>query len=218
MATIATPLEFVSAVADFHLPPKIDGYLQTLMDRNTEGALSPAEREELEALVELAKPSRCYAYRHCACSDGLCMSLSRAEIKQFVESCARQRCEYCRMHQSLQGASFHVEHIVPVSLGVRTLWITWPGLALAVISQSRIVSLLSIPRRVGKCACFIHALTAGKNIWRGRATCWWGWPPLDERLSRPLISITRAAVGFGKRKPCSGCFLLLDLVDTERAS
>ena len=45
------------------------------------------------------------------------MSLSRAEIKQFVESRARQRCEYCRMHQSLQGASFHVEHIVPVSLG-----------------------------------------------------------------------------------------------------
>ncbi|MCA9189043.1 MAG: HNH endonuclease, partial [Planctomycetales bacterium] len=23
------------------------------------------------------------------------------------------RCEYCRMHQSLQGATFHVEHIVP---------------------------------------------------------------------------------------------------------
>ena len=55
MATIATPLEFVSAVADFHLPPKIDGHLQTLMDRNTEGALSPAEREELEALVELSE-------------------------------------------------------------------------------------------------------------------------------------------------------------------
>jgi len=45
------------------------------------------------------------------------MSLTRAEIKQFVESRARQRCEYCRMHQSLQGASFHVDHIVPISLG-----------------------------------------------------------------------------------------------------
>lgn len=45
------------------------------------------------------------------------MSLTRADLRQFVESRARQRCEYCRMHQSLQGASFHVEHIVPLSLG-----------------------------------------------------------------------------------------------------
>jgi hypothetical protein len=26
---------------------------------------------------------------------------------------AGERCEYCQMHQSLQGATFHVEHIVP---------------------------------------------------------------------------------------------------------
>jgi hypothetical protein len=26
---------------------------------------------------------------------------------------AGDRCEYCRMHQSLQGATFHIEHIVP---------------------------------------------------------------------------------------------------------
>ena len=30
---------------------------------------------------------------------------------------AAGRCEYCRMHQSLQGATFHVEHIVPSSRG-----------------------------------------------------------------------------------------------------
>jgi len=34
-----------------------------------------------------------------------------------VESRASGRCEYCRMHQSLQGASFHLEHIVPKSRG-----------------------------------------------------------------------------------------------------
>ena len=28
---------------------------------------------------------------------------------------AGDRCEYCRMHQSLQGAAFHVEHIIPRS-------------------------------------------------------------------------------------------------------
>jgi HNH endonuclease len=34
-----------------------------------------------------------------------------------VQKRAVQRCEYCRMHQSLQGATFHVEHIRPASRG-----------------------------------------------------------------------------------------------------
>ena len=45
------------------------------------------------------------------------MRRSRTELQQQVETRARQRCEYCLMHQSLQGASFHVEHITPTSLG-----------------------------------------------------------------------------------------------------
>ncbi|MFN9435835.1 MAG: HNH endonuclease [Planctomycetota bacterium] len=33
--------------------------------------------------------------------------------------CARagNRCEYCRTHQSLQGATFHLEHVIPRSKG-----------------------------------------------------------------------------------------------------
>ena len=41
---------------------------------------------------------------------------------------AQRRCEYCRMSQSLQGATFHVEHIVPRSRGGST---TDENLALA---------------------------------------------------------------------------------------
>jgi hypothetical protein len=55
MSTIATPLEFVTSVADFRFPAKIDAHLQGLMDRNSEGLLSESEREELEALVELSE-------------------------------------------------------------------------------------------------------------------------------------------------------------------
>src|SRR5215510_12679096 len=55
MTTIETPLELVNSVADLRFPQKIDAHLQTLMDRNTEGKLSEAEREELEALVELSE-------------------------------------------------------------------------------------------------------------------------------------------------------------------
>jgi hypothetical protein len=40
-----------------------------------------------------------------------------AEVIRLVETRAGQRCEYCRMHQSLQGATFHIEHILPRSRG-----------------------------------------------------------------------------------------------------
>ena len=45
------------------------------------------------------------------------MNLTRAELHRLAESRAGQRCEYCHMYQALQGASFHIEHILPVSLG-----------------------------------------------------------------------------------------------------
>jgi hypothetical protein len=42
---------------------------------------------------------------------------SRRGLERQVVPRAANRCEYCRMHQSLQGATFHVEHIVPLSRG-----------------------------------------------------------------------------------------------------
>ena len=42
---------------------------------------------------------------------------SRRDLEQQVEARAAGRREYCRMHQSLQGATFHVEHVVPRSRG-----------------------------------------------------------------------------------------------------
>jgi hypothetical protein len=52
---IEAPVEMVEAVADLRLPPRIDRRLGDLMDRNNEGALDTAAREELEALVELSE-------------------------------------------------------------------------------------------------------------------------------------------------------------------
>lgn len=37
--------------------------------------------------------------------------------QQLVAERAKNRCEYCKMHQSLQGATFHVEHVTPRSQG-----------------------------------------------------------------------------------------------------
>jgi HNH endonuclease len=42
---------------------------------------------------------------------------SRRDIEQHVEARAIGRCEYCRMPQSLQGATFHLEHVMPLSRG-----------------------------------------------------------------------------------------------------
>jgi hypothetical protein len=52
---VPAPLEMVEAVAALRLPPKADDRLQSLMDRNNEGTLNSAEREELESWVELSE-------------------------------------------------------------------------------------------------------------------------------------------------------------------
>ena len=45
------------------------------------------------------------------------MTASWAETTRRVIARAGDRCEYCRMHQSLQGATFHIEHITPSAAG-----------------------------------------------------------------------------------------------------
>jgi hypothetical protein len=42
---------------------------------------------------------------------------SAAQVARQVEARAGGRCEYCGMHQALQGAAFHLEHILPQSRG-----------------------------------------------------------------------------------------------------
>jgi hypothetical protein len=43
--------------------------------------------------------------------------ISRAELERLTAERAGNRCEYCRMHQALQGATFHLEHVIPISRG-----------------------------------------------------------------------------------------------------
>ena len=42
---------------------------------------------------------------------------SWSKIVHQVEVRAEDRCESCRMHQALQGGTFHVEHILPNARG-----------------------------------------------------------------------------------------------------
>lgn len=54
-AVIEAPRALVESVAAMRFPGKTDARLRTLMDRNTNGQLDTAEREELEALAELSE-------------------------------------------------------------------------------------------------------------------------------------------------------------------
>ena len=56
MSTVMTvPRELLEAVANLRLPARTDRRLQELMDKNTEGKLAEAERDELEGLVEVSE-------------------------------------------------------------------------------------------------------------------------------------------------------------------
>ena len=46
---------------------------------------------------------------------------SRRKILEKVQARAGGRCEYCFMHEWLQGASFHLEHILPESRGGKSI-------------------------------------------------------------------------------------------------
>ncbi|HEY2381138.1 MAG TPA: hypothetical protein VGK48_08135 [Terriglobia bacterium] len=56
MSTIVpAPIDWVESVSQLGLPAKADRRLQELMDRNNEGQLTPAERTEMESLVEVSE-------------------------------------------------------------------------------------------------------------------------------------------------------------------
>jgi len=42
------------------------------------------------------------------------------ELSRAVRARAGTRCQYCLMHESLQGATFHIEHVIPQCQGGRS--------------------------------------------------------------------------------------------------
>ncbi len=52
IAEAESPTDLLKDVADLSFPPETEARMTWLMDRNTEGLLTPSEREELAALVK----------------------------------------------------------------------------------------------------------------------------------------------------------------------
>jgi len=42
------------------------------------------------------------------------------DLLHAVRARAAARCQYCLMHESLQGATFHIEHVIPLCRGGRS--------------------------------------------------------------------------------------------------
>lgn len=61
------------------------------------------------------------------------MSYIAAELRRFVIQRAAGRCEYCGLSQEGQEATFHVDHVIPVTAGGETVA---ENLALACVSCS----------------------------------------------------------------------------------
>ncbi len=61
------------------------------------------------------------------------MSTIPASLRRLVIQKAGDRCEYCRLSQAGQVATFHIDHIIPVVAGGAT---TAENLALACVSCS----------------------------------------------------------------------------------
>jgi hypothetical protein len=56
-----------------------------------------------------------------------------AELRRLVSQRAVGRCEYCQLSQAGQEATFHIDHIIPVTVGGQTVA---DNLALACVSCS----------------------------------------------------------------------------------
>jgi len=129
---------------------------------------------------------------------------SWAETVRLVEARAGGRCEYCRMHQDLQGATFHVEHIIPTSHGglseLDNLAWACPGCNLRKANRILVVdpdSLVRVPLFHPRHDCWSeHFRWQGYQVVgltpTGRATVW----ALDLNQGRRLL-IREAEERFG---------------------
>lgn len=95
-----------------------------------------------------------------------------AELRRQVRDRAAGRCEYCGLSQEGQEATFHVDHIIPVSRDGQTVA---ENLALACVSCSlRKAARQSAPDPLSnQDVPLYHPATAGRNTSSGKAFGWW---------------------------------------------
>ena len=92
-----------------------------------------------------------------------------ARLRQSVRQRAKNRCEYCRLHQDFEPLRFHIEHIIPRQHGGKD---SSENLALAchhaIVTRERTFQAL-IQKQKNSRDFFIHGSMIGRSIFQ-RAT------------------------------------------------
>lgn len=113
------PCRWLENVATLRQPEQAARHLQILMERNNEWQRTEQERADLAALAELSE--RLSLVRAEASlllgRKPSCEMLVADESREIFTTRTVGHCEYCQMHQSLQGATLHIEHVIPRVLG-----------------------------------------------------------------------------------------------------
>jgi len=82
-------------------------------------------------------------------------------LSRAVRALAQARCQYCRMHESLQGATFHIEHVIPQCKGggpdLENLVLACPGCNLHKASR-----ITAIDPETGEVTQLFHPI---KQLW-----------------------------------------------------
>lgn len=131
--------------------------------------------------------------------------MNRAELAAAVERRAGGRCEYCRMHQALQGATFHLEHIVPETRGGATdlenlAW-TCPGCNLQKSDRVELTDPIT-----GELVPIFHPrreIWSDHLEWHGFELL--GFTPVGRRWSTVFASIMSGGNGFVTPSSFSAC-------------
>ena len=110
----ATPGEILA----FQVSAKAQERAETLLDRSSEGTLTPDESAELEHMLQMDRLVSVLKARALAAS-------KKRELRPGCPSspCAERsdgRCEYCRKPDGLSGYPHHADHIVAVKHNGRT--------------------------------------------------------------------------------------------------
>jgi hypothetical protein len=139
------------------------------------------------------------------------MSRVSPRLRRIVAKRARHRCEYCRLSQTGQEATFHVDHVLPRAAGGSTVL---DNLALACVSCSlyKEARRSAVDPKTGRRVLLFHPRkqrwsdhfnwssfkVAGKTA-SGRATV------LLLRLNRPLsVAIRQEEQARGRHPPPDG--------------
>ena len=131
---VAIELEVPDDLARFRLPPGVNTRLQGLLDRQDSGKrLTAAERKEAQGARQprrdaFAAPAASRTSRPSSSEEA--MSDIPDRLRRLVVLRAGDRCEYCRLAQKGQEATFHIDHILPKVAGG---WTAAANLALACV-------------------------------------------------------------------------------------